>query len=151
VSSSKLPLQTTKVESFWRPLGTSVEICQTWWWMPIIPTLGSQSRRISSERPVLATEWVPGQLELHRKTLSQNNKQNKRKQNKKRQNRTHASEEWKTWLIHTLMFICPWFKAASSMGVNSFFRAALWAGGADNSGRDSIQAKWLKYLEGGPV
>jgi hypothetical protein len=41
--------------------------------------------RFLSLRPAWSTKWVPGQLRLHRETLSQKTKQNKTKQNKKKE------------------------------------------------------------------
>ena len=53
----------------------SKKYSQAWWHMPLILAKGGKGRRISvSSRPAWSIQWVLGQSELHRKTLSQNTK-----------------------------------------------------------------------------
>jgi hypothetical protein len=60
------------------------EKARQWWHVPLIPALGwacgSDRWIFVSSRPAWSTEQVPGQLGLHKETLSKNKNQIKTKQ-----------------------------------------------------------------------
>jgi hypothetical protein len=62
-------------------------------------TWEAEAGRFLGSRPPWSTEWVPGQLGLHRETLSWKTKQNKTKQNKTQHNTTQnqPTKQTKNW------------------------------------------------------
>ena len=59
-------------------------------------TWEAEAGRFLSSRPAWSTEWVPGQPELYRETLSQKtNNNNKKKFNQTKKSKESKEDQWK--------------------------------------------------------
>jgi hypothetical protein len=74
-------------------------------------TWEAEASRFLSSKPAWSTEWVPGQPELYRETLTQQNKtkQNKTKQNKQEKKLPWVPRHWEESLltVHIWFLSCP--------------------------------------------
>jgi hypothetical protein len=78
--------------TLWSSVFSHVHLKERWSWTVVVhafrPSIWkAEAGRFLSSRPAWTTEWVPGQLGLHRETLSQKRKKKKEKRKKKERER----------------------------------------------------------------